>query len=116
MTYPIPGDPEEFEQRLDNEELEQLSQSDRQLLEQANKTITNLLRKEPLTYFEVAQNALVQTLEQEKIALDGRCRELLDQIAGARAALREAGIKAQQGDVFDTMLLLKQVAKILGED
>lgn len=110
MTYPIPGDPEEFEQRLDADQMNQLVESDRQILEQANKTITNLIRKEPIVYMEVARNALIRSLEKEKIQLDIRNRELLDKLAAARELLRDAP------PGLDTLLLVNRLSQILGED
>lgn len=110
MTYPMPGEPEEFEQRLDAEQMNQLIASDRQILEQANKTITNLIRKEPIVYMEVARNALIRSLEKEKIQLDIRNRELLDKLAAVRQVLRDAPPE------LDTLLLVNTLTKILGED
>lgn len=103
---------EDDDQQLDAEELEQLSASDRQILERANKTIVNLMRNEPIRYLEVAQNALIRTLEKEKIELDSRNAELMDRLAAARQVLREA----EHGDLLDTLLLVNRLSQILGED
>jgi hypothetical protein len=116
MNYPIPGEPEEFEQRLDAEELSFMARRDIQILEKANRTITNLLRREPLQYIEVAQNALIQTLEKEKVQLDGKCRELQAQLDGARGALKVALENAQHGNIAETAILLHRLGQFLGED
>jgi len=117
MTYPIPGEPEEFEQRLqggepdlDPEELSLMARRDIQILEKANRTITNLIRKEPIVYMGVARNALIRSLEKEKIQLEIRNRDLLDKLAAVKTTVREAR------PAMDTLLLVRTLNQILGED
>lgn len=103
---------DDADQQLDADQLSDMAQKDLVLLERANKTITNLLRREPIIYMEVAQNALIRTLEKEKIQIDGRNQNLMDRLD----AIREAVRGAKHGDPVETLLLVSKIETILGED
>lgn len=80
-------------------------------LRKANKTITNLLRREPIMYLEVAQNAVIRSLENEKFAAELDAKMQRDKLNAIRGFIQET----KTGDPIETLLLVSKIETILGE-